>query len=115
MSNRYSIVLLLSNARALVPRSRQRRSILRRFDSGREKSVPITPRTGIGLFLNPARRCHSDNYRLASALPRTILSEISVETLGKGTDMSGTGANEAQNIAVVRRGYEAFAKGDIET
>ena len=29
--------------------------------------------------------------------------------------MSGTGANEAQNIAVVRRGYEAFAKGDIET
>jgi uncharacterized protein len=29
--------------------------------------------------------------------------------------MSGTGASEAQNIAVVRRGYEAFAKGDIET
>ena len=29
--------------------------------------------------------------------------------------MSGTSANEAQNIAVVRRGYEAFAKGDIET
>jgi ketosteroid isomerase-like protein len=42
------------------------------------------------------------------------LSEISVETLGKGTDMSGAGANEAQNIAVVRRGYDAFAKGDIE-
>jgi uncharacterized protein len=30
-------------------------------------------------------------------------------------DMSGTGATETQNIAVVRRGYEAFAKGDIET
>ena len=29
--------------------------------------------------------------------------------------MSATGASEAQNIAVVRRGYEAFAKGDIET
>jgi ketosteroid isomerase-like protein len=29
--------------------------------------------------------------------------------------MSGIGATEAQNIAVVRRGYEAFAKGDIET
>jgi uncharacterized protein len=28
--------------------------------------------------------------------------------------MSGTGATE-QNIAVVRRGYEAFGKGDIET
>ena len=26
-----------------------------------------------------------------------------------------TSASEAQNIAVVRRGYEAFAKGDIET
>ncbi|MBV9906428.1 MAG: nuclear transport factor 2 family protein [Hyphomicrobiales bacterium] len=26
-----------------------------------------------------------------------------------------TNASEAQNIAVVRRGYEAFAKGDIET
>jgi uncharacterized protein len=26
-----------------------------------------------------------------------------------------TGASEAQNIAVIRRGYEAFAKGDIET
>jgi uncharacterized protein len=30
-------------------------------------------------------------------------------------DMSGTGAAESQNIAVVRRGYEAFAKGDIAT
>jgi len=29
--------------------------------------------------------------------------------------MTGTGATEAQNIAVIRRGYEAFAKGDIET
>ena len=29
--------------------------------------------------------------------------------------MSGTGASETQNIAVVRRGYEAFAKGDVET
>ena len=29
--------------------------------------------------------------------------------------MSGTGASETQNIAVVRRGYEAFAKGDIAT
>jgi uncharacterized protein len=29
--------------------------------------------------------------------------------------MSGTGAIQAQNIAIVRRGYEAFAKGDIET
>ncbi len=29
--------------------------------------------------------------------------------------MSGTGATETQNVAVVRRGYEAFAKGDIET
>ena len=29
--------------------------------------------------------------------------------------MSGTSAIETQNIAVVRRGYEAFAKGDIET
>ena len=29
--------------------------------------------------------------------------------------MSGSGATETQNIAVVRRGYEAFAKGDIET
>jgi ketosteroid isomerase-like protein len=28
--------------------------------------------------------------------------------------MSGSGATETQNIAVVRRGYEAFAKGDIE-
>src|ERR1700728_308110 len=29
--------------------------------------------------------------------------------------MSGAGATESQNIAVVRRGYEAFAKGDVET
>jgi ketosteroid isomerase-like protein len=29
--------------------------------------------------------------------------------------MSGTAANEAQNIAIVRRGYDAFAKGDIAT
>src|ERR1700677_1592868 len=29
--------------------------------------------------------------------------------------MSGSGAIETQNIAVVRRGYEAFGKGDIET
>jgi ketosteroid isomerase-like protein len=29
--------------------------------------------------------------------------------------MSGTGATESQNLAVVRRGYEAFAKGDVET
>jgi ketosteroid isomerase-like protein len=29
--------------------------------------------------------------------------------------MSGTAAHEAQNIAIIRRGYEAFAKGDIET
>jgi uncharacterized protein len=29
--------------------------------------------------------------------------------------MSGAGATEAQNIAVIRRGYEAFAKGDIGT
>jgi uncharacterized protein len=29
--------------------------------------------------------------------------------------MSGTSATETQNIAVMRRGYEAFAKGDIET
>jgi uncharacterized protein len=31
----------------------------------------------------------------------------------EGTEMSGTGASEAQNIAVVRRGFEAFANGDI--
>ncbi len=29
--------------------------------------------------------------------------------------MNETGGTEAQNIAVMRRGYEAFAKGDIET
>ena len=29
--------------------------------------------------------------------------------------MSDAGASETQNIAVVRRGYEAFGKGDIET
>jgi uncharacterized protein len=29
--------------------------------------------------------------------------------------MNATSASEAQNIAVIRRGYEAFAKGDIET
>ena len=29
--------------------------------------------------------------------------------------MSGTGASETQNIATIRRGYEAFGKGDIET
>ena len=29
--------------------------------------------------------------------------------------MSGTGASESENIAVVKRGYEAFAKGDIAT
>ena len=29
--------------------------------------------------------------------------------------MSGAGTFETQNIALVRRGYEAFAKGDIET
>ena len=29
--------------------------------------------------------------------------------------MSGTSATESQNLAVVRRGYEAFAKSDIET
>jgi uncharacterized protein len=29
--------------------------------------------------------------------------------------MSGTGATETQNIAVIKRGYEAFGKGDIET
>jgi uncharacterized protein len=68
-------------------------------------------RAGITSFLSWARRCQMQNYGLAS----TILSEISVATLGKGTDMSGTGAIEAQNIAVIRRGYEAFAKGDIGT
>ena len=29
--------------------------------------------------------------------------------------MSGISATETQNIAIVRRGYEAFAKGDIQT
>jgi len=29
--------------------------------------------------------------------------------------MSATGASESQNIAVIRRGFEAFAKGDIAT
>jgi uncharacterized protein len=29
--------------------------------------------------------------------------------------MSGGGTSETQNIALVRRGHEAFAKGDIET
>jgi uncharacterized protein len=29
--------------------------------------------------------------------------------------MSGTNEIESKNIAVVRRGYEAFAKGDLET
>jgi uncharacterized protein len=29
--------------------------------------------------------------------------------------MSGASTSETQNIALVRRGYEAFAKGDIET
>jgi uncharacterized protein len=29
--------------------------------------------------------------------------------------MSGTGSTETQNIAAVRRGYEAFAKGDIQS
>lgn len=29
--------------------------------------------------------------------------------------MSGTGATETQNIATVRRGFDAFAKGDVET
>ena len=29
--------------------------------------------------------------------------------------MSGTSGTESQNLAVVRRGYEAFGKGDIET
>jgi uncharacterized protein len=29
--------------------------------------------------------------------------------------MTGTGATESQNIAVVQRGYEAFGKGDIAT
>jgi len=29
--------------------------------------------------------------------------------------MGGTSGVEAQNVAIVRRGYEAFAKGDIET
>jgi uncharacterized protein len=29
--------------------------------------------------------------------------------------MSASGASDSQNIAVIRRGYEAFAKGDIET
>jgi len=29
--------------------------------------------------------------------------------------MSGTSSTESQNIAAIRRGYEAFAKGDIGT
>ena len=29
--------------------------------------------------------------------------------------MTETGGTEAQNIAIMRRGYDAFAKGDIET
>ena len=29
--------------------------------------------------------------------------------------MSATAGNEAQNIEIMRRGYEAFANGDIET
>jgi uncharacterized protein len=29
--------------------------------------------------------------------------------------MSGTNPTESQNLAVIRRGYEAFAKSDIET
>ena len=29
--------------------------------------------------------------------------------------MSSTSTSETQNIAIIRRGYEAFSKGDIET
>jgi len=29
--------------------------------------------------------------------------------------MSGTSATETRNLAVIRRGYEAFAAGDVET
>jgi uncharacterized protein len=39
------------------------------------------------------------------------IASISAEILG-GTDM---GASEAQNLAAIQRGFEAFAKGDIET
>lgn len=39
------------------------------------------------------------------------IASISGEILG-GINMS---ANETQNVAAIQRGFEAFAKGDIET
>jgi hypothetical protein len=51
---------------------------------------------------------------LASILPRTAAGYLG-QKIREGTHMSGTGATETQNIAVIRRGYEAFGKGDIET
>jgi uncharacterized protein len=48
-------------------------------------------------------------------LVEDYVDRSSVQTTGKRTGMSGTGATETENIAAVQRGYEAFGKGDIET
>ncbi len=55
-----------------------------------------------------------ENRRLTSARPRNIES-ASVQNIREGNGHERDGATETQNIAVIRRGYEAFAKGDIET
>jgi uncharacterized protein len=44
-------------------------------------------------------------------LTESHIASISAQILG-GIHM---GANEAQNVAVIQRGFEAFAKGDVET
>ena len=56
-----------------------------------------------------------ENCRLASGRPEDHTGTFRVETIRKGRTMSGTSATETQNIAVIRRGYEAFGKGDIKT
>jgi uncharacterized protein len=53
-----------------------------------------------------------DNLSLTE---ENIPIESRFKTSRKGTGMSGTSAIETQNIAIVRRGYESFAKGDVET
>jgi len=105
-----------------MARSVQRRAILPRFDSEGKKGVfryknpPIGWTLFIGCLLGPTRGERSSmlshgKLSVNVCLTESHIASISAQVLG-GTHMS---ANEAQNVATIQRGFEAFAKGDVET
>ena len=107
----------------------QRRSIALRFDNGVKKQcfrskIPAIARLGgpnlVGRTRSdspaparsrPTRRLLTGELSVKVRITERHIASISAEILG-GINM---GANEAQNLAAIQRGFEAFAKGDIET